>query len=212
MCDWCAGLCLRGLFRSSAVWRLGEQSGWCHAWGNVAVDFLSGRLSVDGRIFAQMQRRVGRVSSLWTRIELVSAPVVEHIASTLAVFAAPAPVMEHISSSCSNHGTCAGDGIRRTNSCSDRSTCVNGGVTAITRALIAARASAVEYTAPTSAGDRSTCASGGQNLHLDRGGTGQRPRLSPSVGGRCSAGFISVRSAWCRRYVWRHRASSCCEQ
>ena len=84
--------------------------------------------------------------------------------------------------------------------------------TATARALIAARAAAVEYTAPTSAGDRSTCASGGQNLHLDRGGTGQRPRLSPSVGGRCSAGFIGVRSAWCRRYVWRHRASSCCEQ
>ena len=82
--------------------------------------------------------------------------------------------------------------------------------TATARALIAARAPAVEYTAPTPAGDRSTCASGGQNLHLDRGGTGQRPRQSPSVGGRCSAGFIGVRSAWCRRYVWRHRASSCC--
>ena len=105
-----------------------------NAWGNVAVDFLSGRLTVDGRIFAQMQRRVGRVSSLWTRIELVPAPVVEHIASTLAVFAAPAPVMEHISCSCSNRGTCAGDGIRRTNSCSDRSTCVS---TATARALIA---------------------------------------------------------------------------
>ena len=84
--------------------------------------------------------------------------------------------------------------------------------TATARVLIAARAPAVEYTAPTPAGDCSTCSSGGQNLHFDKGGTGQRPRQSPSVGGRCRAGFIGVQSAWCRRYVWRQRASSCCEQ
>ena len=123
------------LLCSSSLLALGQK---------VAIDFLSGRLSVDGRIYAQMQRRVGRVSSLWTRIELVPAPVVEHTASTPAVFAAPAPVVEHISSSCSNRGTCAGDGIRRTMSCSDRSTCVSGGVHRTCPCL-----------------DRSTCASDG---------------------------------------------------